>query len=114
MHLAHYAFNSGPPALLKRVADSEAASFGEGSKWRKVLSSADEQAAGAGVYPSLLLRSYSGPGNVGGLQVTSEETARSCAVERSWLRVHMALQAANKAQAGAKAEVVIAAVARKR
>jgi hypothetical protein len=114
LHLAHYAFNSKPPPLLKRVADSSAASFGEGSKWRKVFSAADEQSEDAGAYPQLLQRGQSGLGAAGGLEGLKEEAARSHAVERSWQRVHMALQAANKAQVGAKAEVVLAAVANKR
>lgn len=114
LHLAHYAFNSKPPPLLKRMADSSAAAFGEGSKWRKVFSAADEQAAGAGVYPPLLQRGQSGIGVGAGVYGLEEEAARSHAVERSWQRVHMALQAANKAQVGAKAEVVLAAVGHKR
>jgi hypothetical protein len=114
LHLAHYAFNSTPPPLCKRVVDSSASAFGEGSKWRKVFSSADEQAADAGAYPPLLQRGQSGLGVAGELSGVKEEVARSHAVERSWQRVHMALQAANKAQVGAKAEVVIAAVAHKR
>jgi hypothetical protein len=116
LHLAHYAFHSTPPALRKRVADSTASTFGEGSKWLKVFSAADEQVEDAGVYPALLQRGQSGlaaaaAAGAGGVQ---EEVARAHAVERSWQRVHMALQAANKAQVGAKAEVVLAAVAHKR
>ncbi|KAF8072621.1 hypothetical protein HT031_000281 [Scenedesmus sp. PABB004] len=113
LQLAHHALGGTAPPLLRR-AQTAAPALEAGGEWRRLLAAADELPVEHGELTRMRAKSAVSSDAAAAAAAAADPDEQAARVERSLQRIVMALQEGAAAQVGAKAEVVLAAVAHKR